>query len=288
MPTLSVTSDETDPNAIPNSWWMGGLIAGSLLTMVVAQTAFAIPWYLTLVAIALSSVLAAVAVRSTGETDINPVGGMGKVTQLVFGGIAPGQPSINLMSAAITGAGASQAADLKQDFKTGSLLGASPKKQFLAQMAGICTGVVLAVPAYLVFSKAYTIGDDQLPAPAAQAWRAMAELLTEGLSALPPHSGKAVALAAGAGILLASARKIEGIRAYVPSGLAMGIAFIIRPYDSLVIFYGLIIWWIWRRIDAPGVERLSFAAAAGLIAGQGVMGVVNAVLTLAGIGGHAS
>ncbi|MCA9258700.1 MAG: OPT/YSL family transporter, partial [Planctomycetales bacterium] len=82
-----------DPAAaenIPTSWWTGGLLLGSCLAAGVSQGVFGIPWYLSLVAIALSSVLAVVAVRSTGETDINPVGGMGKVTQLVFGGIAPG------------------------------------------------------------------------------------------------------------------------------------------------------------------------------------------------------
>ena len=91
---------------------------------------FGILWYETLVAIALSAVLAAVAARSLGETDINPMGGVGKVTQLVFGGISPGQMATNLMSAGITNGGAAQAGDMMQDLKTGYLLGASPRKQF--------------------------------------------------------------------------------------------------------------------------------------------------------------
>ena len=41
-----------------------------------------IPWYLTLLAVAMSSVLAMIAVRSTGETGINPSAGMGMITQL--------------------------------------------------------------------------------------------------------------------------------------------------------------------------------------------------------------
>ena len=39
--------------------------------------------------------------------NINPIGGMGKVTQLVYGALAPGQVSTNLMTAAISSAGAS-------------------------------------------------------------------------------------------------------------------------------------------------------------------------------------
>ena len=90
---------------------------------------FDIPVWMTIIAIILSAVLSIVAVRSVGETDINPVGGMGKVTQLAYGGLAPGQMSTNLMAAAITGAGASQAGDMMQDLKTGHLLGASPRKR---------------------------------------------------------------------------------------------------------------------------------------------------------------
>ena len=71
---------------IPNSWWMGGLMAGGTLTAVIASAIFNIPVWMTIIAIVLSAVLSIVAVRSVGETDINPVGGMGKVTQLAYGG----------------------------------------------------------------------------------------------------------------------------------------------------------------------------------------------------------
>ncbi len=269
-----------DPERIPNSWWIGGLIAGTALTCVLAQLIFQIPVWMTIIAVALSSVLAIVAVRSVGETDINPVGGMGKVTQLVYGGLAPGATGTNLMAAAITGAGASQAGDMMQDLKTGHLLGASPRKQFLAQLVGIMAGVVLVIPVYTIFTSAYKVGGEQLPAPAAHAWRAMAELLTKGLDALPAHAGTAVLAACLVGIAVPLLRKIDGIKAYVPSGLAMGIAFIIPAYYSLVMFYGLIVWFIWKRINPGAVSKLDFALASGLVAGEGLIGIVNAVLTM--------
>lgn len=273
-------SHEANPEAIPNSWWMGGLIAGSCLTMFMADFVFGIAWYLTLVAIPLSAVLAAVATRSTGETDINPVGGVGKVTQLIFGGLAPGQTTTNLMAAAITGAGASQASDMMQDLKTGHLLGASPRKQFIAQLIGICAGVVLVVPVYNHFTRAWELGGEKLPAPAAMAWKAMAELLAGGFDMLPPHATQALAIAAIVGTILPVLRRNEPLKPYLPSGLAMGIAFIIPAYNSLVMFYGLIVWYIWRAINPTAVEKLSFAVAAGFIAGEGLMGIVNATLTI--------
>ena len=269
---------------IPNAWWIGGLAAGTILTCVIGNVVFDLPPYLTLLAVLLSALLATVATRSTGETDINPVGGVGKITQLVFGGIAPGQIATNLMGAAITGAGASQAADMMQDLKTGHLLGASPKKQLIAQLIGISAGVLLVVPVYSLITASYPIGGERLPAPAAYAWKAMAELLTQGLSALPKGAAVTTSCAICAGVIISLLRRIERIKKWVPSGLAMGIAFIIPAYYSLVIFYGMVVHQIWQRKNPDAAIRYTFAIASGLVAGEGLMGIVNAGLTLLGIG----
>jgi uncharacterized oligopeptide transporter (OPT) family protein len=272
-----------DRELIPNSWWIGGLAIGSLITIVISYNVFQIMWYETIVAIGLSAVLAAVAARSLGETDINPMGGVGKVTQLVFGGISPGQIVTNLMSAGITNGGASQAGDMMQDLKTGYLLGASPRKQLVAQLVGVCVGIVPVLFVYRVFTKAHPLGSDDVPAPAAMAWKAMAELLVKGFSALPPHAVAALTIAASVGVILPILRRIERIKPFVPSGLAIGIAFIVPAYNSLVMFYGLVIWLIWKWRWPDSAEKYTFAVASGLIAGEGLMGIVNAGLTIAGV-----
>jgi OPT family oligopeptide transporter len=276
--------DNTDPELIPNSWWIGGILLASPVLMLIADHYFNIPWYLTAIAIPMSAVLASVGVRSTGETNVNPVGGLGKVTQLVFGGLAPGQISTNLMAAAITAGGASQAADMMQDLKTGYLLGASPRKLFIAQLGGVVAGVVFIVPVFQVLTNAYGLGSEKLPAPAAFAWKAMAEVLVDGFDSLPPNATTAAAIAAAFGIALPLMRRITSIRAFVPSGLAFGIGFITLPEHALSMFYGLLIVTVWKLFKASSAEQLSFAVASGFIAGEGLMGIVNAILTLSGIG----
>ncbi len=273
-------SSESGSERIPTAWWRNGLALAAAGTAAAAWFLFDIPPHLTLVALVLSFALAAVAVRSTGETDINPVGGMGKVTQLVYGGLAPGSVSTNLMAAAVTGAGASQAADMMQDLKTGRLLGASPRKQFTAQLWGIAAGVLFCIPAYMLVTSAYTLGEEQIPAPAAFAWKAMAELLTQGLDALPPQVGAAVAFGAAFGALLPILRRSPALARYLPSGLAVGIAFIVQAYYSLVIFFGAMVLVGWRRANPAGAKRLSFAVASGLVAGEGLFGIVKAAMTL--------
>lgn len=282
-----------DPDeAIPNSWWIGGLALATCATMLVGHLFFDIPWYFSLIAVALSSVLSMIAVRSTGETDINPIGGMGKVTQLVYGGIAPGAVTTNLLAAGITGAGASQAGDMMQDLKTGYLLGARPRGQFIAQLIGIAAGVFFCVPIYKLFDTAYDIGGEELPAPAAHAWKAMAELLSKGLDALPLHAEYAVAAGFAFGVLMPLLKRVKALAPYVPSGLAFGIAFIVPAYYSVAMFIGALLLMAWKRVQPDKAGRLTFSVASGLIAGEGLMGIVTAILTLMGVqplvggGGH--
>jgi uncharacterized oligopeptide transporter (OPT) family protein len=287
-------AEDHAPDSIPNSWWMIGLGISTVLVTTMAWWVFDIPPYFTIIAVILSAVLASIAVRSTGETDINPTGGMGKVTQLVFAGLAPGALSTNLMSAAITGAGASQASDMMQDLKTGYLLGASPRRQFIAQLIGIAAGIVVCVPAYKLFDAAYDIGGmaqdvadplKPLPAPAAHAWRGFAELLVEGLGSLPDGALYAIAGGLALGVALPIVRKVVPARAkvWVPSGLAMGIAFIVPAYYAVIMWLGSMFLVAWRKLSPAGVLALSFAVASGLVAGEGLMGIVSAVLQILGV-----
>jgi len=286
--TFTARKDETvieDPAlAVPNTWWIGGLIVASIATVMSAWLVFGIPPHLTVIAVALSWVLATIAVRSTGETDINPLGGMGKVTQLVFGGLAPGAMSTNLMAAAISSAGASQAGDMMQDLKTGHLLGAAPRPQVIAQLIGVFFGVFFCVPIYLLFDEVYEIGGEELPAPAAHAWRAMAELLAEGFGALPPGAVGAVIAGLIFGSALPILRKlVPSVGKYLPSALAFGIAFIVPALYSVAMFIGALLFMLWKARSPDAANKLAFAVASGLIAGEGLMGVLVALLQLFGV-----
>src|SRR5262245_34722271 len=129
----------------PASWFVAGQLVGLAGLAWLGHRAFGMPYWQTALAVLLSFALALVACRVTGETDTTPVGAMGKITQLVFGAVHPGNVSVNLMSANVTAAAASSSADLLTDLKSGYLLGANPRKQFLAQFAGIFVGTLVTV-----------------------------------------------------------------------------------------------------------------------------------------------
>jgi uncharacterized oligopeptide transporter (OPT) family protein len=270
---------------IPRSWWTMGLLGCSVVTCVIAWALFDIPVWMTALAIPLSAVLAAVSTRATGETDINPTGPMGQVTQIVYGAIAPGSVPTNLMTGAITVGGSSQCADMMQDLKTGHLLGASPRKQLVAQLAGITAGVFIVVPVFFLFDHVYDIGNSQeLPAPSAMLWRAVAELMNRGWDSLPQHAALAMAAALGVGALLATMRALAPRAAAVlPNGLAVGLAFLVPAPYAISIVSGALLLVVWQRMRPESATRYAFAVACGLIAGDGLMGVVKALLTMAGV-----
>ena len=284
VPNAAVRVPADERAAIPNSWWVTGLALVSAAILLTAWIVFAIPPYLSILAISLSAVLSSVAVRSVGETGINPVGPMGQVSQGTFGALTD-SVSTNLMAAGITGAGASQAADMMLDFKAGHLLGASPRRQFQAQLLGAAIGALCVVPIYLLFDHAWHIGaeDSQLRAPAAQAWRAVAEVVSQGFDALPHHASTAMFISFAVGVSMALLPRLApGLAPYMPSGLAIGIAFLVPPFLVLPIFLGALVQVVWQRVDSGHAERFLFAVACGLIAGEGLAGLLRAALELLG------
>ena len=162
----------------PTSWFIAGQGLSLIGISLLAKATFDLPYWQSAVAVLLSFFLALVACRVTGETDTTPIGAMGKVTQLFFGAIHPGNTTVNLMSANITSGSAIAAADLLTDLKSGYLLGANPRKQFLAQFAGIFVGTLVTVLSFRVMvPDASVLGHDKFPAPSAQAWAAVAQAL---------------------------------------------------------------------------------------------------------------
>ena len=275
-----------DPReGIPAAWWMGGLMVSAVCACVVLGRQFQIPVWQTLIALGLSSVLAAIAVRSVGETDINPVSGVAKVTQFAFGALAPGQVATNLLAGGVTGSGASQAADMMGDLKTGHLLGASPRKQFIAQVIGVGVGVLVAAPVFLLVTQnGALIGSKDLPAPSAFAWKATAELLAVGLKALPPHAEWGALAGALFGIAIPLLKRFAPrTERFLPSAMAMGIAFIIPAFYALPFLMGAIAHLVWKRRAPAQAADLAFAVASGILVGAGLLSVGTSILDALGV-----
>jgi OPT family oligopeptide transporter len=188
---------------VPGSWFLGGMLVLGAAAVYLGHAIFNITWWMGAIAVLLTFFLVMVAGRATGETDITPTGPLSKITQLSFGAIKPGDISTNLMTANITAGACSHAGDLLTDLKSGYLLGAKPRQQFLAQFFGVLAGGLVVVPVFfLLVPNASVLGTEQWPAPAAQTWRGVAELLSKGVGSLHPTARIGLLIGSLVGIAL--------------------------------------------------------------------------------------
>jgi len=265
-----VTAIET-----PSSWFIAGQAAAFVGLAWLGHRIFGMPYWQTAVAVLLSFALALVACRVTGETDTTPVGAMGKITQLAFGVLSPGNTTVNLMSANVTAAAAASSADLLTDLKSGYLLGANPRKQFIAQFAGIFVGTVVSVLSFrLLVPDASALGTDQFPAPSAQTWRAVALALSHGVRNLEPVKVWSIVVGGLVGTVLTLLPMIFPKRQHlIPSPAGVGLAWTFHWYYGFLFFVGgLLGWWVEKKYPEWS-EEFTFPVASGWIAGESLMGV---------------
>jgi OPT family oligopeptide transporter len=272
----SRTVSAVDAIETPMSWFIVGQLVSLIALGWLAHATFDMPFWQSAVAVVLSFFLALVACRVTGETDTTPIGAMGKVTQLIFGALNPGNMNINLMSANITAGAAGSAADLLTDLKSGYLLGANPRKQFLAQFAGIFVGTVVTVLSFgVLVPDASVLGSDQFPAPAALTWRAVAIALSKGFDALGPVKTWSMVVGGLVGIALPLLAKLfPKQEKWIPSAAGVGLAWTFHWYYSLLFFLGALISYGFEKGAPQQAKEYTFPVASGIIAGGSLMGVL--------------
>ncbi|KXS20618.1 OPT superfamily oligopeptide transporter [Gonapodya prolifera JEL478] len=158
----------------------GGLVLSTVICATVVGPMFGVSWLKVGIAVLVGCGCAVVAVRTLGEIDVNPVSGIGKISQLIFAAVAPGSVVANLVAGAIAEAGAQQAGDLLQDLKTGHLLSASPYVQFIGQLIGSIASIPLTVGAFQLYTSVYQVPGPELGAPTAAIWLDMARIVNGG------------------------------------------------------------------------------------------------------------
>jgi uncharacterized oligopeptide transporter (OPT) family protein len=277
----SATASEADKMRdieVPGSWMVVGMVPISIAMVWLQWQAFNVSIYAGVIAVAMSFVLSLVASRATGETDTTPIGAMGKVMQLLFAVLAPNNMHANLASAGIAANSASSSADLLMDLKTGYLLGANPRRQFLAQFFGVFFGTIAIVPIwYLMVPTREKL--ESFALPATRAWEAVAKVLVKGVSELPPSAIWAIFIGAAVGIILPLVEKFTpaNARKYLPSATAIGLAWVIPFQNAFSFFIGACIAMAWFRLHKKSSESYNVPVASGLVAGESLMAAALAI-----------
>lgn len=296
-PPAPAQPDVPRRHLVSNKVTVGGLVVLSLVCMAAVRVVFGalVPHYATATAIALALLFLILGVRALGETDLNPVSGIGKLLQLIFAVVIPRlhplRVLINLIAGGIAEAGAQQAGDLMQDLKTGHLLGASPRAQFVAQVIGTLWLVLLSSTMYKVYNLVYKIPSQTYRIPTAIIWVDCARLVTgEGL---PPRAFEFL-LVFGVvfGLILLLKNTVPKLLrfwrylVYLPNGVAVGIGIYNTPNFTLARFVGgaLAYWWIHVKTTAPDSRIHMIIFSSGLVLGEGLLSGFTMLLTSLGVG----
>ncbi len=210
----------------------------------------------------------------------NPVSGMAIATLLIstialkasgstgsegmVGAIAIG--SVICIIAAIAG-------DTSQDLKTGFLLGATPKKQQYGELIGVCVSAVAIGAILYLLNAAWGFGTDELGAPQAM----MMKMVVEGVM-----GGKMPWTLVFTGVFLAVVIEILGLPV-LP--VAIGIYLPIH-LNAAIMLGGLVRLFVEKRKYASEKEKndsiqSGILYTSGMIAGEGVVGILLAVFAVA-------
>lgn len=183
------------------------------------------------------------------------VGAAGMVAAIAIG-------SVVCIVAAIAG-------DTAQDLKTGYLLGATPWKQQLGELVGVTVSALAIGCVLVLLHKAWGFGSDAISAPQATLMKVIVEGIMDG--GLPWHL---IGVGAGVAAVLALLRvpvMPVAIGMYLPVGL------------SVTMFAGGLLRMAVSRLPGEGaakVEETGTLFSAGLVAGEGLCGIILALLAL--------
>jgi putative OPT family oligopeptide transporter len=218
----------------------------------------------------------AVAARIVGLVGVSsqPTSGMALVTLLGVASIfaASGWMDANARAAVLTvgtivAVAASKAGDISQDLKTGWLVGATPARQQFGQLIGASFACWAVAGTVILLGSAYTFGSIDIPAPQATLMKTIVEGVLAG--ALPW------------GLVLSGGGLAVGAFLCGVSPLAFAIGVYLPLATMAAIFVGGCIRALCERagkgrVDASGDPGV--LAASGLVAGEGLAGVLVAAL----------
>ncbi len=213
----------------------------------------------------------------------NPVSGMAIATLLISTLLlkATGNSGTEGMIAAITIGGiicviAAIAGDTSQDLKTGFLVGSTPKKQQIGELIGCVVSAIAIGGIMYLLSAAWSYGSNELPAPQAM----LMKMVVEGVM-----GGNLPWTLVLTGVFIAIVVRVLGIPV-----LPFAIGLYLPIYLSTPIMAGgLLRWYLEKRKYASEKAKNDCVQSgvlytSGLIAGEGLIGILLAVLAIWKVG----
>jgi uncharacterized oligopeptide transporter (OPT) family protein len=188
------------------------------------------------------------------------------------------------------------------DFRVGFLLGTLSSTQYLTQIIGTLLATSISPLIFMIFSTAYPciLAPDTDPTetcefslPAESAWRVIAVAATEPTLPIPRSSLIFSIIMGIVGSATVHVRhfifvgKRAHARKYHPNFMILAMALTLpATHYGIAMVISALVAVVGRRRSLVGYEEYGAAVAAGLMAGKGIGGSVNALLSILGFGGE--
>lgn len=256
------------------------VVGSTLLTVLLAiiqKENFGLSYVQTAVAVLCTLPLILVGNRVLGETNFGPISVMMNGLQAIFAVFWPASVGHNLIAAGMSGSSNSQGQGTIQDYKTGQIIGSTPRILTWVQLAAVPIGAAAVAVMYPRLTRVYEIGNT-LAAPTAVKIANMAVLLSQGIDAFPRGALTWTIIASLTGILITVVKEYAH-SSWLPSPTGLGLGLILPGVTVVPFALGGIIGWIWERTAKESYDRYYVTTASGLIAGEALLaGVVVPVL----------
>jgi uncharacterized oligopeptide transporter (OPT) family protein len=273
---------------MPLSFVVPGIVVLAIALCAVQAIVLGMPVWVTAVAIVLSLPLMLVGLRVLGETNWGPISAVSNMMQGVFALIAPGNIAANMVASGTTGTIAESSQSIMQDYKCGHIIGSKPRNITIMQLLAVPIGAAAVAWMYPVLVRTYGIYDTVDPvtgvvtkalltSPISNKWAGFAQILKEGVGALPSSALWALVIFSALGVVLTLLESRPGFKRFVPSPTGIGMGILVPVSVVFTMFLGGLIGLIWEKRWKTSADVYLLPVASGLIAGEALVAVFAAI-----------
>ena len=260
--------------AAANSGW-SRLERGTLALMVAAAAllvciGLGLGPVVAVAVVLLAFVTTIMSAQSVGQTGIDPMEIFGLIVLLAVSAFSSASQVQLFYVAGVVAVACGLAGDVMSDFKTGAIIGTSPRAMWMGQAIGALLGTVVAVAVLVTLFSAYgpgAFGSGQMFVSA------QASVVATMVSGIPSVPGFVIGLLGGIALYWAGLPAMMfGLGVYLPF------------YMSLTATLGAVVRWVYERVcKARGVadsEEKGVVVASGVLGGESIVGVVIALASV--------
>ncbi len=253
----------------------GRLEVGALALMVAAAAllvciGLGLGPVVAVVVVLLAFVTTIMSAQSVGQTGIDPMEIFGLIVLLAVAALSDASQVQLFYVAGVVAVACGLAGDVMSDFKTGAIIGTSPRAMWVGQAIGALLGTVVSVAVLVTLFSAYgpgAFGSGQMFVSA------QASVVATMVSGIPSVPGFVVGLLGGVALYWAGLPAMMfGLGVYLPF------------YMSLTAALGAGVRWVYERVCAArGVEdseEKGVVVASGVLGGESIVGVVIALASV--------